>query len=207
MKHLGLFYLLLIISLSVKAQTEQGRWQVGAEVNQLKYEELTGVQTNSKVLLTPSVGYFLTRNLVVSVGMPLGLNSSVGTYLRDIQTRIGVSPALRYYLGKSNLKPFLSFSYSYLANKTTNQLIDDRYRYSINDHSNVFIPSVGLSYRLGYRLTLTTTLNYVIDNYHIANGEPRDLTITALPIVIEVFRPNQKALSIGVGIQFFFKNS
>lgn len=206
MKYLVFFPWLLIISLPAKAQIESGRWQLGAELNQLNYEELVGNQTNLRVLTTPSIGYFLTRNLVIGVGIPLGIRSTTDPIpiFRDTHYRVGVAPSLRYYFGKSNWKPFLSLSYNYLSNKHIFKVVDDQYTYT--DHSNVFIPSIGVSYRLGYRIALTTSLNYVIDNFRLANNEPRNVTITFPGIVIEDNRNNQRGLSIGVGILFFFKN-
>lgn len=200
MKFFIWFFCLLFITGYAQAQMQPGRLVLGAEINQLNYQNTSmGRNTTSKVLATPSIGYFIAKNLVISLGVPLGivrsssnLGPTYGSY-KENQTRIGLSPSIRYYLGESNLKPFVSFSYGYLINQNKYELID---KYQGNDRSNLFIPSIGLAYSLSQRLVLTTSINYVIDN-----TDSKNLVIPVGNMVADIARPDTKSLSVGLGIQ------
>lgn len=205
MKSLIWFFSLLLITVQAKAQIQTGRLSIGADLNQLSYQRTSlGYSTASKVLVTPSISYSIARNLMVNLGVPLGIsntsyglgtiNSSNSGY-RETQTRIGISPSIRYYLSKSNFKPFLGFSYCYLFNQSKYELFE---KYSASDRSNVYMPSIGLAYSLTQRLFLTTSLNYIIDN-----NDSRNLVINGQNSTISAARPDNKSLSIGVGVQIF----
>jgi hypothetical protein len=184
---------------------EPRRLLVGAELSQLNYERISpAASTTYKVLVAPSLGYRVAKNLVVSLGIPLGTSrtsynfgaSSTSNFsYRETQIRIGLSPSIRYYVGESNLKPFVGFSYSYLINRNTYKIID---KYSADDRSNMFIPSIGLAYSLTQKLVLMTSLNYLIDN-----NESKDLVISGPNTILDTVRPNTKSLSVGLGIQVF----
>ena len=193
---LWLFFLPLI-SLPTKAQMQPGRWQLGAEVNQFTYQKVAPNHTTYMGLVTPSIGYFLGKNLAVSLGLPLGINAdkNMPIQFEDSRTRVGLSASLRYYIGQSSLKPFMGFSYNYLLNMNTYRIVGDKF--TANDHSTLLIPSVGLAYSLTDKLVLVTSLNYLIN----AN-ESSTLVIPGTGNNLDVGRPNDKSLSLGLGLQF-----
>lgn len=190
-------FFLMTITLPSQAQREPGYWQLGAEVNQINYQKFGTDPAAYTVLFTPSIGYLLGKNLAVILGIPMGINSASdgSTNFEQTQIRIGLSTGIRYYLSQYKLKPFLGFSYNYLLNRNTYTVINQQY--SVNDNSSLLIPSAGLTYNLTEKLVLTANLNYLINI-----NESNTLFATGVKNNLEVDRPNYKALSLGLGIQF-----
>ncbi len=95
--------LLMIASLLVAtAQTEKGRWMVGADVGNLSYSSQYEYRSFSGNFL-PSVGYFVANNLVAGAGVPVSFatGSSEVRDIRSKSTSIGLSPFVRYYYWQS----------------------------------------------------------------------------------------------------------
>ena len=94
------------------AQTDKGRWQLGAQIGNFKYQNEGQYAVKAFAgTLTPTIGYFLANNLLLGTGIPVSystayLNNS-GTYLKTYQLSYGLSPFITYYFGKGNLKPFV----------------------------------------------------------------------------------------------------
>ncbi|AQG80110.1 hypothetical protein [Spirosoma montaniterrae] len=101
---------LLVIALcvgavtTVSAQTEKGSKLVGAQVGNLTFPTSGG--GGSIIGLQPAIGWFVGNNLAVGVGVPFFSVGASGTRV----TQIGITPFARYYIGPSNVKPFLGAS-------------------------------------------------------------------------------------------------
>jgi outer membrane protein len=119
----------LMMSLGASAQTEKGRWTVGAQIGNFTYQKPAGGSRSFSGSLAPSAGYFVANGVVVGTGIPFSFSSTklgqaFGNYdnLRQNQTAIGLSPFVRYYVGSAKLKPFVGLAYSYsrtvIKNKT-----------------------------------------------------------------------------------------
>jgi outer membrane protein W len=104
------------------AQTEKGRWTVGGQVGNLLYQGTTSNQTIA-VLLSPSAGYFVAKNLAVGLSVPVlyqnvTSKSSNGDFGISF-TQVGLTPFVRFYLGDAKLRPFLNASGGYNISRTS----------------------------------------------------------------------------------------
>jgi hypothetical protein len=205
---------LLILSLLARpanAQLEKGRWQLGYDLNQLSYQKEAARNTSTKFLVRPSVGYVPAKNLLVSLGIPLGFsNSSVflgsldgssngpQLYFIERHVSLGLSAAMRYHFGGSALRPFVGFSYSYLFNKNTYGIEGLNGRDTANDKSSLFTPSIGLMYSVNRRVGIVANVNYLITDNHLDQ-----LVIPGSQSTAYISRPDTKSLSLGLGVQLF----
>jgi hypothetical protein len=201
---------LLILSLLTRpanAQLEKGRWQLGYDLNQLSYQKVADRNTSTKFLMSPSVGYVPAKNLLVSLGIPVGFSTSsvfLGPldgsllYLIERQVSLGLSAAVRYHFGGLALKPFVGFSYSYLVNKNTYGIEEPGGLSTANDKSSLFTPSIGLMYIVNRRVGIVANVNYLITDNHLDQ-----LIIPGSQSTAYVSRPDTKSLSLGLGIQLF----
>ncbi|GAB3281237.1 hypothetical protein GCM10027347_56740 [Larkinella harenae] len=164
MKKAALAVLLLTTSLSTMAQTEKGRWIIGAQVGDFSYQKLRYEQGHSSGMdLTPTVGYFLAKNLLLALAVPYKVQKTNSEYVYNdaLNRQIGIGPAVRYYLGKAKVKPFLGFSYSYQWGK------DRQAEYGppvnvmvIKVFTSTFSPNVGVAYFIHRNVALNAGLNY-----------------------------------------------
>jgi hypothetical protein len=208
MKHTyPLFTLILLFAFSLfarsaNAQLEKGRWQLGYDLNQLSYQKEAARNTSTKFLLSPSVGYVPAKNLLVSLGIPVGFNNSSifvdsldgssNSPLLDYVERhvsLGLSAAMRYHFGGSALKPFVGFSYGYLFNKNAYGIEELGGLSTANDESSLFTPSIGLMYSVNRRVGIVANVNYLITDNHLdqlvipgsQNNAYPDLTLNRYP--------------------------
>ncbi len=184
---------------AVMAQTEKGRWTVGARVGNFQYSTQNGYSSFSGSL-SPSAGYFVANNLLIGAGVPLSLtinklSSSTGNVLNK-STGIGLSPYVRYYVGSSKLKPYVGVSYTY---STTRQRTDMGYQtLKTGGFTSSVIPTVGIAYFINRSVALNAGLNYVWDRFdsgnqaYDASGNP-----------IEKTTYTSKYLSLDIGFHIF----
>jgi len=98
---------LLFSSLSCVAQTEKGSVLLGGALS------LQTTSNNSSFVLNPNVGYFPFTNFAFGLGVNFNFSKQ-----GDIKNnQVGVGPYLRYYVGKTQTKPFITTEVSYLHNK------------------------------------------------------------------------------------------
>ena len=109
------FVLLLLLSLNSLGQTEKGNIMTGGQLS---------LQTNknsSSFQLNPNFGYFVGNNLALGghVTLDFGKQGTISA------SEFGVGPFMRYYIGKTQTKPFLIFTADYLTQsyKTSTQKI------------------------------------------------------------------------------------
>ena len=153
--------LFLLIQLTLWAQTEKGRWNVGVSLGSFAYQSVEAGHSFSGSI-TPSVGSFVAPNLLVGLGVPLILSSAKFTYSQGSNssrsTTIGLSPFIRYYFGASPLKPFvgLAFTYDYFTLRNETSLA-----VSTNKGSSLQLsPSVGLAYFINRSISVNAQVAY-----------------------------------------------
>ena len=96
---------LLVIGFSTAmAQTERGHRLMGVNVGNITIPTSSGGGTI--ISLQPAYGWFVSDGLAIGAGIPFFNVSQNGSRA----TQIGVAPFLRYYLGSSQVKPFLGAS-------------------------------------------------------------------------------------------------
>ncbi|MEO6915757.1 MAG: hypothetical protein ABI151_09005 [Chitinophagaceae bacterium] len=91
---------------AANAQTEKGNWHVGGSF------ELNTAKKNTIIGLSPTVGYFVAKNL--SAGAVLNL--AYQQYGTASSTSFGIGPFARYYFGTLNFRPFLDTEVSFQSN-------------------------------------------------------------------------------------------
>ncbi|HEY0679715.1 MAG TPA: outer membrane beta-barrel protein [Chitinophagaceae bacterium] len=132
----------------VSAQTEQGNWLVGGNFN------LSTVSNNTSIGLNPTAGYFVMNNLAVGGTVTLmydklGENSS---------TTFGLGPMVRYYFGKSNIRPFVDGEMSFISEKF-------KYPGGTNTENGVgYFLGMGLALFLNENVALETLAGYTHTN-------------------------------------------
>ncbi len=186
------------------AQTEKGRWTVGAQVGDLKYQDQNGFKSYS-ISLSPSAGYFVANGLVVGTGVPLTVSkvdysaSGLYTTFRSTATSIGLSPFVRYYIGSANMRPYVGISYSYsradirfVADYTTGAEAKNI------GTATTFTPTVGVAYFITRSLALSAGLNYNVEKSESTTTYPAPNVPGA-----GTSSSDNKSVSLAIGFQLF----
>jgi outer membrane protein len=202
MKRTVLIVLLLgTITSVVNAQTEQGRWMVGAQVGNIAYQTRS-VSSYFSASISPSAGYFVSDNLLVGTGIPLSLSMSRYDLGSNVETRsisYGLSPFANYFFGNGEIKPYVGIAFGY---SRTNDTRKQNYPATVSSkttQNNSLIniaPTVGAAYFITDNVALNAGLNYNIQSYR---GEAIDLSNQP-----EDYTTNWRSLSLTVGFQLFF---
>ena len=103
---------LLMSSASAFSQTEKGAVLVGGALS------FQTTSNNSSFVLNPNIGFFPFNNF--ALGVTTNFNYAKQGNIKSNQ--IGVGPFLRYYVGKTQTKPFITTEVGYLHNKIETSL-------------------------------------------------------------------------------------
>lgn len=195
---------LVMLTTLVKAQTEKGRWMVGAQVGDFQYSD----QNRRKIFsgsLTPLVGYFVAKNFLVGTGIPLSLytGSYYGIRYPDpnivrfdvTTTQYGVSPFVRYYIGAAKLKPYLGVAYTY-SKSHSQTTIPSALLQKSEGFSSAIVPALGVAYFLSRSVALNAGLNFSIQKNEDKILDPQSAASTVTS--------DFKSVSLGIGFQLFF---
>lgn len=98
----------LMMGLFASAQTEQGNWLAGGNV------ELNTAKNDTRIMFTPSVGYFFATNFAGGANVSLDY-SKTGT---TKSTSWGIGPFARYYFGTTNIRPLVHANVDFTSTKT-----------------------------------------------------------------------------------------
>ena len=201
------FFTLILVMMGVStaiAQTEKGRWTVGVSIGNFTYQDNNTSKTFTGSL-APSAGYFVANNLLVGTGLPLSLSTSKPGQsnpflVKSTTTGIGLSPFIRYYFGKSALKPYVGVSYSYAymhyAYKVLPIFGNDA---STNGYATSLVPTLGVAYFINRNIALNTGLNYNILNSKIGYYTP----VSSVSPRVGTIEFDLKSLSLSIGFQIF----
>jgi hypothetical protein len=167
MKNIFILIHFCFLSLSAFSQTEKGSMLIGGTASGYLPFNIKGLYTLS---LSPKVGYFLCRNFAVGIN-PYGTITHY--YYKDSfkgnTSSIGIGPFLRYYVGKSKLRPFIEggFSYAHLANSTKN--LDGNTASDSKSHRNYLSEHIGIGmvYFINSYVGIETNLIYQHTNQKI----------------------------------------
>ncbi|WP_165840909.1 outer membrane beta-barrel protein [Larkinella punicea] len=204
MKTTGFTLLLLLTLVSAAlAQTEKGRWQVGAQVGNLTYQRYKVYDGHSlSVNLTPSAGYFVARNLLAGVSVPFSNTSnSYKAGPSDYNNRsIGIGPFIRYYVGNSNVKPFVGIGFTYNSTAIRYESLLNLNDIKLKGSSTNLVPAVGAAWFINRNVLLSAGFGYSF--YHAKNQgflQPNPNTLTVTPIT-----EKYQKLSFDVGFALLF---
>jgi outer membrane protein len=194
--------LFLAVSSSVNAQTEKGRWQLGAQIGNFSYQTQNGGK-NFSGSISPSAGYFIIDNLLIGTGVPVSYSAyrfpSNFNSVESATTSYGLSPFARYYIGKNHLKPYIGLAYSYSRTSTrqtqpdfTGQVTKQTTTGSVTN----LVPTIGVAYFITDNVALNAGLNYSIQSI---SSEARDANMNPVS-----YSYKQNLLSLVIGFQLFF---
>jgi hypothetical protein len=113
-KNVFTLLLFILIAGAATAQTEQGNWLVGGNLN------LNTASNNTQFDVTPMAGYFFANNLAAG----LNLNVDLTKFGTAKTTAWGLGPFVRYYFGTANVRPLLDGSFDYTSRKTKVTSVD-----------------------------------------------------------------------------------
>ena len=195
----------LIIPLISEAQTQKGRWTVGAQVGELSLRTKDQF-TSFSADLTPSVGYVVTNGLVVGAELPIYVGTTRAKYGGDYYNHssgfnIGLAPFVRYYIGKSSFRPYLGVAYSYTRVRgavKSNVAQVGNSTGNTKGYATTFTPTVGIAYFINRNLALTAGLNY-----NVNRGEQTTTTTYALQPPSSIYISKDQYLSLEIGFQLF----
>ncbi len=105
MKKILITALSLWIGTTCFGQTEKGDFLVGGSFG------FRTNKNNSSFSLLPNAGYFFADNFAAGANLTLDFSKN-GTIKT---TDIGIGPFLRYYLGKTVVRPFLTSSFGFIS--------------------------------------------------------------------------------------------
>lgn len=109
-----LFFLALLATsaFTVKAQTEQGNFLAGGNL------QLNTSKNNTVVALSPTVGYFFVENFAAGAHIDLAYTKTGESPNAGKSTIFGIGPFVRYYVGTTNVRPFLDADVDFRSEKT-----------------------------------------------------------------------------------------
>jgi hypothetical protein len=111
MKQTLLFSFFAAMACGASAQTEQGVFLVGGNV------QLTTAKNDTYVELSPTVGYFFVDNFAAGANIDLAFSKTGQSPNTYKSTNFGIGPFLRYYVGTTNVRPFLHGDVNFTSTK------------------------------------------------------------------------------------------
>lgn len=171
MKNLMYTLLLVTVSLSIStAQTEKGRWTVGAQVGDINYSRNPSSYRSRtfRVSLSPSAGYFVADNFVVGLTLPVDYShyqvsvvpNSALNFAEVISTQVGLAPFARLYIGKAKLRPFVDASVGYSQQWFSSTNFNSSQETRLTGRALNYSASAGVAYFINRSLSLDASLRY-----------------------------------------------
>lgn len=170
----------------VFAQTEKGRWMVGGSGTGSFDTDDDGIK-QTLVLLTPSAGYFVARNVALGAGLPLFYSRfkfTTGNQTDSRAATVGLSPFARFYFGQSQVKPFLQGQVGYAQTWSKSSGTFGGGNFSNTDGQFVYGGAAGVAFFLNEHSSLDLSLNYLggardnaLGGFLIAGASPRTIAL------------------------------
>lgn len=109
-----IFSILLTAGMCANAQTEQGNFLVGGNL------QLNTAKNNTQIAVSPNAGYFFADNFAAGLNLNFGYAKTGGSSVTAVskQTNFDIGPFARYYFGTTNLRPFLHGNVDFTSSKT-----------------------------------------------------------------------------------------
>ena len=105
-------FVLMFFVLALQGQTEKGNVLLGGDtkldITSQKMDVTdNAIRRSTFIELSPQIGFFVEDGLALGVELPISYSSNRLGNSKSSYTILAVSPFLRYYFGKSNIKPYL----------------------------------------------------------------------------------------------------
>ena len=112
LKVISIGFVLMFFVLAMHGQTEKGNVLLGGDtkldITSQKMDVTdNAIRKSTFIELSPQIGFFVADGLAVGVELPISYSSNRLGNSKSSFTFLAVSPFLRYYFGKSNIKPYL----------------------------------------------------------------------------------------------------
>lgn len=169
----------------VFAQTEKGRWMVGGSGTGYFDNSDTDLK-QTLLLLTPSAGHFVARNVALGASLPLfySRTKTSGSFGTSHVTAVGLSPFARFYVGQSQVKPFLQGQIGYMRASYKSSGGFGGGNDGVSDGQFVYGGAAGMAFFLNEHSSLDLSLNYLggdrddaFGGLLLAGTSPRTLTL------------------------------
>ncbi|WP_420147892.1 hypothetical protein [Spirosoma sp.] len=166
------------------AQTEKGSRLAGVQVGNIVIP--TSGNSSTIISLQPTYGWFVGNGLAVGAGIPFFHVSSGGASA----TQIGLAPFLRYYIGPSQVKPYLGGSIGVINSSASGSG-------SNSNTDALYSATGGLAFFINKSVSFDFALSYTGGN----TGSVSSLIGGGASSLIPNF---PKALNINLGFQVYF---
>ena len=170
---------------SAMAQTEKGNRLMGVNVANI------AIPTSGNatiVSLQPTYGWFVSKGLVLGAGIPFFYLGSDNSKL----TQIGITPFLRYYIGPSQVKPFLGASVG-----VVNTSVSNTGSGKASSTDPVYSVTGGVAFFLNRHVSFDMALAYTGGDIGALNSYLAGTTNALTPNV-------PKAINFSLGFQVYF---
>ena len=182
------------LCLPLRAQTDQGSMLVGGSAG-LDYTVQSGNRAFN-ASLSPQGGYFVIDNFAMGLRVPLGLQSSTSRTANpsggDVESntltyRAGIGPFLRYYFGKSAIRPFVNGGADYQYSRTREKDdFSERNRIQRQDSYSIF-GGAGMAYFISQFVGLETQLGYT----YFRSTELNKYSRLGLTVGLQIYIPQK----------------
>ncbi|MVM32872.1 hypothetical protein GO755_22725 [Spirosoma sp. HMF4905] len=186
MKTTFLTITLLIAGLSgAMAQTEKGNRLMGVNVGNIV---IPTEGSTTLISLQPTYGWFVSNGLVVGAGIPFFYAGLGGSKV----TQIGLTPFLRYYIGPSQVKPFLGASIG-----VVNTSVSNTGSPTASSTDAVYSATGGIAFFINRSVSFDLGLTYTGGDGGSVNSLVAGTSNALTPNI-------PKALNISLGFQVYF---
>jgi len=159
--------MLVMGSALAQAQTEKGRWTVGAQVGNLGYSGSSEPfrSRSFSMSLSPSAGYFVAKNLVIGASVPISYSYGSNDVPNNDRSEfsgfgVGLAPFARYYVGAAKLRLFLSASVDFQQFWLSSTRFGAREAQRSNFNATNYSVGGGAAYFINNTVSLDASLNY-----------------------------------------------
>lgn len=186
MQRFGFTLFMVLLISGANAQTEKGSKLVGVQVGNLTFPTSGG---GSIIGLQPAAGWFLTDGLALGVGIPFFSAGASGGRI----TQIGLTPFLRYYIGKTNVKPFVGVSGGAINTSASGRGSGS----SESSTSGIYSASGGVAFFINQSVSFDLGLSYTGGETLAVNSLLGGGVNSLTPAVPE-------SINVNIGFQVFF---
>ena len=155
-------FALLAVSF-VNAQTEAGHITVGSSISSLSFSK-----NGTAFGIAPSLGFFVVNGFAIgltpSIGGSYVKSSSGNTTFKSTTTLYGVGPFVKFYIGKTQVRPFLygSFNFSHAETKYTSTVGNVSTETKSTTESKYFSIGGGVARFINNHVSVEAGGNYLI---------------------------------------------
>jgi hypothetical protein len=196
--------LLTSIHFQVFSQTESGKFYLnainfclGSNTTNFKTDTRNGnYSTGTSYGFTPEMGLFVSNDLIAGIEVPFRTHkASDAENSTDVDKLSGIGLFVKYYLGQTNVKPYMQMGYGFGGmNKNNPSRI-------ISGNTNFLDISTGISFFLNQKFSFDIAFKYI---YTVVKPEGSATIITATGSQRQGYKLNSNDPSAHIGLSMYF---